>query len=76
MRCVVPGSATWIKVSGNLVSPETLLRLLADEAGQDLIEYALIFTFLALGGVATMKGVATSLGSFFGTLGTTLTSSV
>lgn len=53
-----------------------LVRLLRDEAGQDLIEYALVFTFLALGSVATMKGVATSLGSFFGTLGTTLTSAV
>jgi pilus assembly protein Flp/PilA len=50
--------------------------LLADESGQDLIEYALILAFIALGSVATMQGLAASLGSFFGSLGTTLTSSV
>lgn len=50
--------------------------LLAEESGQDLIEYALVVAFIALGSVATMKGLATSLGSFFGSLGTTLTSSV
>lgn len=53
-----------------------LARLLTDEAGQDLIEYGLILAFVALGAVATMKGLATNLGSFFGTLGTTLTTSV
>ncbi|WP_263375601.1 Flp family type IVb pilin [Granulicella aggregans] len=51
-------------------------RFLADESGQDLIEYALVVAFIALGSVATMKGLASSLGSFFGSLGTTLTSSV
>jgi pilus assembly protein Flp/PilA len=51
-------------------------RFLSDESGQDLIEYALVVAFIALGSVATMKGLATSLGSFFGSLGTTLTSSV
>ena len=52
------------------------IRLLADESGQDLIEYGLIVAFIALGSVATMKGLASSLGTFFGSLGTTLTSSV
>jgi pilus assembly protein Flp/PilA len=51
-------------------------QLLADESGQDLIEYGLIVAFIALGSVATMKGLASSLGTFFGSLGTTLTSSV
>ena len=51
-------------------------RLLADESGQDLIEYGLIVAFIALGSLATMKGLAASLGSFFGSLGTTLTSAV
>jgi pilus assembly protein Flp/PilA len=51
-------------------------RLLEDESGQDLIEYALILAFLGLGTIATMKGLATSLGTFFGAVGTTLTSSV
>ncbi len=62
-----------------VAKPQTLRmwsRFLADESGQDLIEYALVVAFIALGSVATMKGLASSLGSFFGSLGTTLTSSV
>jgi pilus assembly protein Flp/PilA len=55
---------------------EAWSRFLSDESGQDLIEYALVVAFIALGSVATMQGLATSLGSFFGSLGTTLTSSV
>lgn len=62
-----------------VAKPQALImwsRFLADESGQDLIEYALVVAFIALGSVATMKGLASSLGSFFGSLGTTLTSSV
>lgn len=51
-------------------------RLLAEDSGQDLIEYGLIVAFLGLGSVAVMKGLATTLGTFFGSLGNTLTSSV
>jgi len=67
---------TW---KNGVAEPEALKawsRFLSDESGQDLIEYALVVAFIALGSVATMKGLATSLGSFFGSLGTTLTSSV
>jgi pilus assembly protein Flp/PilA len=64
----------WNDIAGS--AAETWSRLLAEESGQDLIEYALVVAFIALGSVATMKGLATSLGTFFGSLGTTLTSSV
>ncbi len=51
-------------------------RLLSDESGQDLIEYALVAAFIGLAAVATMKGLATSVGSLFGSVGTTLTGAV
>ena len=75
-RCGVPAMVTGNNGERDAGPAKLAVRLLADEEGQDLIEYALIFTFLAFGSVATMKGVATTLSSFFGTLGTTLTSAV
>jgi pilus assembly protein Flp/PilA len=68
--------ATWMNGVAGSKAARVWSQLLADESGQDLIEYGLIVAFIALGSVATMKGVATSLGTFFGSLGTTLTSSV
>ena len=67
---------SWMKSVARPAVAAAAMRLLEEESGQDLIEYALILAFLALGCVATMRGLATSLGSFFGSLGTTLTSSV
>lgn len=52
----------------------SLSRFLADDAGQDLIEYALIAAFLGMASVAMLKGVATDVGSLFTSVGTTLTS--
>jgi len=49
---------------------------LLDEQGQDIIEYALILVFLALGAVFSMKSLANSFATFFGALGNTLTNSV
>ena len=67
---------TWMNGIAGTEAARVWSHLLADESGQDLIEYGLIVAFIALGSVATMKGIATSLGTFFGSLGTTLTSSV
>ena len=36
-----------------------------DESGQDLIEYALVVGLIALGAVASMKGLATSINNFW-----------
>jgi pilus assembly protein Flp/PilA len=47
--------------------------LLQDEAGQDLIEYALIAGVIGLGAVATLKNFATTISSALTTLGTRLT---
>ncbi|MES2390934.1 MAG: Flp family type IVb pilin [Acidobacteriota bacterium] len=49
--------------------------LLRDESGQDLIEYSLLASFVALGAVASVKAFAVKLATSFGTIGNTLTSS-
>ena len=48
-------------------------RFLADEAGQDLIEYVLVAVFIGMLSVALLKGLATDVGSLFGSVGRTLT---
>ena len=55
---------------------EHLCRLLRDEAGQDLIEYALVAALIGLGAVASMKTLSTKIGTAFTTIGTSLTSNV
>lgn len=53
-----------------------LMNLLREESGQDLIEYALVSALIALGAVASMKTLATTIGSAFTSVGTKLTSAV
>jgi pilus assembly protein Flp/PilA len=55
---------------------QILVCLASDESGQDLIEYALVAALIALGSVAAMNTLAGSIGTAFGTVGTTLTTSV
>jgi pilus assembly protein Flp/PilA len=54
----------------------TLSRLLRDECGQDLIEYALVAAIIALGATAAMGTLAGTISNAFGTVGTKLTSAV
>lgn len=49
---------------------------LQDEAGQDLIEYALVAALVGLGAVAGIKNVSSSIKGAFSSIGTTLTSDV
>jgi pilus assembly protein Flp/PilA len=51
-------------------------KLLRDESGQDLIEYALVAALIALGATASMRTLATTIGSALGDIGSRLTSSV
>jgi Flp pilus assembly pilin Flp len=53
-----------------------LRHLWLDEAGQDLVEYALCSVFVGLGVVIAMKNVATNIGLVFSTVGTTLTTAL
>lgn len=56
--------------------PGTMARLLLEEDGQDLIEYALVAALIGLGAVASLRGLATRISSALTTVGTNLTSNV
>ena len=49
-----------------------LTKLVAEDSGQDLIEYALVAALVGLGAVASMRGLATSISNTFGGIGTAL----
>jgi pilus assembly protein Flp/PilA len=51
-------------------------KLLHDESGQDLIEYALIAALIGLGAAATLKSFAATITSVLTTVGSRLTASV
>jgi pilus assembly protein Flp/PilA len=51
-------------------------KLLKDESGQDLIEYALIAAVIGLGAAATLKSFAATIISVLTSLGSRLTASV
>lgn len=53
-----------------------LSRILRDESGQDLIEYALVAALLGLGTVAALRSLSTTIGTSFSRIGTTLSSNV
>jgi pilus assembly protein Flp/PilA len=53
-----------------------LLRLLDDESGQDLVEYALVAAMIGLGATATMRTFAGSIATTLTGIGSKLTNSV
>jgi pilus assembly protein Flp/PilA len=55
---------------------KALLRLVKDELGQDLIEYALVAALIALGAVASMRTLATTISTALANVGTRLTDAV
>ena len=48
-------------------------KLIQDESGQDLIEYALLAAIIALGSVVAMGTLATKISTAFTNIGTKLT---
>ena len=52
----------------------TLRRLVRDEEGQDLIEYALLATFVSLVAIAGAALLGTALNSWYDTVEDTVTS--
>lgn len=48
---------------------------LEDEAGQDLVEYALLLSVLAIAGIATASSLATAVSGVWGTATTKVGSS-
>jgi pilus assembly protein Flp/PilA len=53
-----------------------LRQVLAQEEGQDLVEYALVVAMIAFGAVTGMGFLATGLNDAFSGVATTLTSNV
>jgi pilus assembly protein Flp/PilA len=52
------------------------IDFVADESGQDLIEYALVAALVGLGAVASLKTLSTRISTGFTSIGTTLTTNV
>jgi pilus assembly protein Flp/PilA len=50
-----------------------LLRLLRRDDGQDLVEYAMVVSIIALGAVSTMQTVAATIATLFTNLDTAIT---
>jgi pilus assembly protein Flp/PilA len=55
---------------------QLLKNLIAEESGQDLIEYALVAALVGLGSIASMQGLATSIANTFTSISTALTAAV
>jgi pilus assembly protein Flp/PilA len=55
---------------------KSLVEFLRDDSGQDLIEYALVAALIGLGATAAMSTLATTIGSAFASVGTSLTNAV
>ena len=47
-------------------------RILCEEEGQDLVEYALIVAAIALALIASVKGIATALSSMYDSISAAL----
>jgi len=55
---------------------QILNNLIVEESGQDLIEYALVAALVGLGAVTSMRTLATTIGTAFASVGSSLTSAV
>ena len=53
---------------------DVFVRLLRDESGQDLIEYAIVAGLIGLGAVLSMSNLTTKIRSAFNSVGSQLTS--
>jgi pilus assembly protein Flp/PilA len=53
-----------------------LNRLMSDESGQDLIEYALVAALVGLAAVTAMKGVGTAISNAFTGVSSSLNSAI
>lgn len=55
---------------------QRVARLVKDESGQDIIEYALVAALLGLAAVASLRGVGTRVAASLTYVSTTLNSSI
>jgi len=72
------GSRTTVLIRGGdwMKYLETWKRLIRDESGQDLIEYALVAALIALGSVVAMKSLADGLTTALNDVATNLKGSL
>lgn len=54
----------------------TFHRLIADESGQDLIEYALVVALIGLAAVSALKSLATEVIAVFAKIESTLSTAI
>ena len=66
--CVLVGYKSMKRFNLNMA------RLIGDESGQDLIEYALVAALIALGAVASMRTLGGKISTAFTYIGTSLSS--
>jgi pilus assembly protein Flp/PilA len=59
-------------MNDKLLKVAVKLRILLDEEGQDLIEYALVVALIGFSATAGMHTVATAVNAAFTSVGTTL----
>jgi pilus assembly protein Flp/PilA len=55
---------------------QLLKKLVNEDSGQDLIEYALVAALVGLGAVVAMKGLSNNVGKTFNGVGNSLTNAV
>lgn len=55
-----------------ILSTTLLRRLVREDSGQDLIEYALIASLVALSAIVAMKGLSNKISSEFSSIGNSL----
>jgi pilus assembly protein Flp/PilA len=56
---------SWSRLSNCHSWTRNLTKALADESGQDLIEYAIVIALISLAATASMNGVAASISNAF-----------
>ena len=68
-------SAIWGQIKMKSLG-EYVSRIVTEESGQDLIEYALLAGLVGVGAVLSMKNLGTKISAAFNSIGTTLTTNV
>ena len=79
LRCQLTGDREQLqkqRMFKELTKMRFLMNLHKDEAGQDLIEYALVAALIALGATAAMSTLANSISNAFSTVGSKLASAL
>ena len=58
------------------VNTQSVRRLLHDESGQDIIEYALVAALVGLSAVISLHGLSNKIGNTFNSIGSGLTNAI